>query len=138
MFIEKNGWCYTILPGILVIPHHQSNFCGILCHGPLFRSLSDVQEAAQLLAGKDVPIQLLQSVLSKTKLKQAAVVNATPYDCYLEKVCLEYHKDHDVSLAHLSVSLSPSLVDYVQKVLAMELLQVWFLTEVKPLSHFNT
>ncbi|CAK9086813.1 Uncharacterized protein SCF082_LOCUS41059 [Durusdinium trenchii] len=89
------------------------------------RSLSDVQEAAQLLAGKAVPIQLLQSVLSKTKLKQAAVVNATPYDCYLEKVCLEYHKDHDVSLAHLSVSLSPSLVDYVQKVLAMELLQAW-------------
>ena len=60
---------------------------------PDLRSLSDVQESAQLLTGAEMPDSVPRSVLGnlgKTKLSGAVVVNATPYDGWLEKVCLNW------------------------------------------------
>lgn len=83
-----------------------------------------MQEAAQLLSGEDVPTQLLEALLLKVKISNCVVVNATPYDAWLENVCLRWSDSHEkMKLHHLSVSLQPHLVDYVQKKLALQLLK---------------
>lgn len=53
------------------------------------------------------------------------MINVTPYDAWLEKVCLEWHKSAPIRISHISVSLNSGLIDYVQKVLAMKLMEVW-------------
>ncbi len=55
------------------------------------RSFSEYQEAAQYLAGPDFPVSILEGVLKKASLpsKCVAVVNLTPYDAHLERVCLK-------------------------------------------------
>ena len=69
------------------------NFRHALC----IRALSDVQEAAQLLAGAQFPESILDActrgmsgdmILPSEKLH---LLNLTPYDAFLEKVCLKYH-----------------------------------------------
>jgi len=86
--------------------------------------LSDVQEAAQLLSGEHVPSSLLGAVLGKIRLGGATVVNITPYDAWLERVCLDWHKTEPIRISHISVSLNGNLIDYVQKVLALKLMEV--------------
>lgn len=82
----------------------------------MLRSLSDVQEAAQLLCGEDVPVILLDALLGKLKCNQCVVINCTPYDACLENVCLRWHQTHPkMKVHHCSVSMQPVLVDYVQK-----------------------
>lgn len=86
------------------------------------RSLSEFQESAQLLSGPAVPSALLEACLSKVKVGACTVVNATPYDAWLERTCIDY----EFPMAHVSVSLTPSTVDYVAKVLALRLMEVRF------------
>lgn len=54
------------------------------------RSLSEYQEAAQYLAGADFPSAILEGLVKKATIssKRLGVVNLTPYDAHLEKVCL--------------------------------------------------
>lgn len=54
------------------------------------RSLSEYQEAAQYLAGTEFPRALLEGLVKKATIssKCLGVVNLTPYDSHLEKVCL--------------------------------------------------
>ena len=88
------------------------------------RSLSEAQEAAQILSGPDVPRALLEALLAKVSVSNLAVVNATPYDGWLERTCLKWHLDHEAfKVVHLSLTMQPVLTDYVQKVLALELMQ---------------
>ncbi|CAL1163042.1 unnamed protein product [Cladocopium goreaui] len=56
------------------------------------RSLSDTQESAQFLSGKAFPEAILTALLTKTALpsKLLGIVNCTPYDCWLERVCVEH------------------------------------------------
>lgn len=56
------------------------------------RSLSEFQESAQYLSGSDFVEAVLQSLLAKVTLssKKVGVVNCTPYDCWLEKTCMEH------------------------------------------------
>ncbi|CAK9029592.1 unnamed protein product [Durusdinium trenchii] len=95
----------------------------LLTKQPL-RSLSEAQEAAQILSGPDVPRALLEALLAKVSVSNLAVVNATPYDGWLERTCLKWHLDHEAfKVVHLSLTKQPVLTDYVQKVLALELMQ---------------
>jgi len=90
----------------------------------MLRSLSDVQEAAQLLCGEDVPVILLDALLGKLKCNQCVVINCTPYDACLENVCLRWHQTHPkMKVHHCSVSMQPVLVDYVQKKMALQLMK---------------
>lgn len=57
---------------------------------PLCRSLSDVQEAAQFLAGDSLFQIMVGALLSKSSVPEGAdmnVINLTPYDCAVESVC---------------------------------------------------
>lgn len=83
-----------------------------------------MQEAAQLLSGPTVPCSLLKAVLGKTRVAGATLVNITPYDGWLERVALEWHLTENIRISHISVSLNSTLVDYVQKVLALKLMEV--------------
>lgn len=94
------------------------------------RSYSDVQETAQLLAGRDFPTSILQAILSKAKLPSRflAVVNTTPYDNWLETVVLEWRTSTNQRMRSLSICESKyaSALDYCQKTMAMKLMEDWY------------
>ena len=50
-------------------------------------------------------------------------MNATPYDGWLERTCLKWHEQHDYKIAYQSVSLNATVVDYVEKKIALQLLE---------------
>ena len=67
-------------------PHVQSCltwFCN--------RSLSEFQETAQYLSGLAFPEAIMTALLGKTKLpsKLLGIVNCTPYDCWVERACMQ-------------------------------------------------
>ena len=83
-----------------------------------------MQEAAQLLSGEDVPVNILEALLGKVKCGQCVVINCTPYDAWLENVCLRWHQTHPkMKIHHCSVSMQHVLVDYVQKKMALQLMK---------------
>ena len=90
------------------------------------RSLSDVQESAQLLTGLDFPNQVLSTVLGKLNVTQGVIINTTPYDGCLESAVMVWHKNNDMKLDYLSVSRVPGIIEYVEKKIALQLLQAWF------------
>ena len=55
------------------------------------RSLSDVQESAQFLAGEQLPATLVGGLLAKSKADGVAnimgLINLTPYEGWVEKAC---------------------------------------------------
>ena len=73
------------------------------------------------------PIQSFGSCSGEIRLGGATVVNITPYDAWLERVCLDWHKTEPIRISHISVSLNGNLIDYVQKVLALKLMEVWII-----------
>lgn len=93
------------------------------------RSLSEVQEVAQFLSGEALPRIVLGSVLQKSSAGSSGstvgIINLTPYDAWLEKTC---HKGFD-GITFKTVSLSKSLptTQYVEKTLALDLLEDRFL-----------
>ncbi|CAK9073806.1 unnamed protein product [Durusdinium trenchii] len=55
------------------------------------RSLSQTQESSQYLSGEHFPEAILSGLLTRAALpsKTLAVLNCTPYDCWLERTCLK-------------------------------------------------
>ena len=93
------------------------------------RSLSDVQESAQYLAGEDLPRILLKGVLTKSQIpgdvQALSLINLTPYDGWLERVARRWH-DHETptyNMKVLSVCKSVPTAQYVEKALALELME---------------
>ena len=97
--------------------------------GPLslnLRSLSEVQESAQLLTGTDFPNAVLSSLLGKVTTPSALVINATPYDGCLESTLLTWHQFNELKMDFLSISRNVTIVEYVEKKIAFQLLQACF------------
>ena len=102
--------------------HWTSVYLGeILTHG---RSLSDVQECAQLLGGEQLCKTILGSILAKSGAATATmvgVINLTPYDSWIEKTC---HKGFDgITFKNLSITRHLHISQYVEKSLALTLLE---------------
>jgi len=99
--------------------------------GPLssnLRSLSEVQESAQLLTGTDLPNTVLASLFGKLTTSSALVINATPYDGCLESTLLTWHQFNEMKVDFLSISRNVTTLEYVEKKIAFSLLQdFWFL-----------
>ena len=109
------------LQEILISGHIDSLFIH-----PGARSLSDVQESAQFLAGEDMPTNLLKCLMNKSKVQddaQCLVLNLTTYDAWLEIVCKRLSSEGPVKFKTLSMSKSLSTSQYVEKVLAMKLME---------------
>lgn len=104
---------------------------------PSARSLSDVQESAQYLAGEDMPTNLLGCLLAKTEVQSKSgsciVVNLTTYDGWLEKVCKRLScESNNLKIKTLSFSKNLATSQYVERVLAMQLMEdLWKLFLVK-------
>ena len=96
---------------------------------PSARSFSDVQEAAQFLAGEDMPQTLLSALLGKTKIPSSEqfclLINLTTYDGWIEKVCKKWAEMGNSKLRFKTLSLTKTLTtaQYVEKVLAMKLME---------------
>ena len=110
--------------------HHDDDV--VHQHGPTIasprfpaRSLSDVQETAQYLAGAQLPTNLVSALVSKSgidgKADVLSLVNLTPYDGWVEKTCKKGIADWKFKT--LSVSKSWTCAQYVEKSLALELLE---------------
>ena len=96
---------------------------------PLFRSLSDVQECAQLLAGESMPQAILQGLLSKSKLDGSAavlaVLNLTPYDACMEKFLKKgfTYDNRKIGFKSLSVTKNLTVAQYVERAVAIDLME---------------
>ena len=95
---------------------------------PSARSFSDVQEAAQFLAGEDMPQNLLSSLLGKTKIPSTeqvcVLINLTTYDGWIEKVCKKWADPNSkLKFKTLSLTKTHTTAQYVEKVLAMKLME---------------
>ena len=90
-----------------------------------------MQEAAQLLCGPDMPRSVIQALTNKARLGGLLVINASPYDGCLEKVCLTWHQSEKFAIDHLSVALTSQYIDYVQKTIALKLLEAMKKCRVK-------
>ena len=89
-----------------------------------FRSLSDVQEAAQFLAGDQLPGILISGLLNKSKLESVTtlgLINLNPYDAWVEKVAKRGL--NTVGFKSLSLTRNLNTAQYVEKTMALELLQ---------------
>ena len=89
------------------------------------RSLSDVQECAQLLCGEEMPKVLLNSLIAQTDLGHVVgVLNLTPYEgnleCHLIKRCAS---DSSKQFRTLSVTPDTTVGPFCQKVCAMLLFE---------------
>jgi hypothetical protein len=94
------------------------------------RSMSDVQESAQILAGQQLPTAVLSSILHGADLaaKLVGVVNLTPYDAHLESTCVHWQHNHGSDhplLKSFSISDGADEVLFSERVLANQLLQDW-------------
>lgn len=98
---------------------------------PMARSLSDVQEAAQLLAGEAMPLSVLSALLGRTAVGQSTntvivLVNLTTYDGWTERVCKSW-SEGGLKFKTISFSKSLTIAQYVEKALALELMEDMFL-----------
>lgn len=96
---------------------------------PHDRSLSDVQEAAQILGGEQFPRVLISTLLDKSDIKNDETllcINLTPYDAWLEKTLSKW-STYGLTHKFKSVSLTKQLpaCQYVEKSLAIEFLEDW-------------
>ena len=99
---------------------------GCFCVGFMpARSLSDVQESAQFLAGEQLPATLIGGLLAKSKADGVATVmgliNLTPYEGWVEKACKKGIAA--LKFKTLSVTRNLSTAQFVEKTLALELLE---------------
>ena len=104
---------------------HNTNPCS---------ALSDVQEAAQLLAGSEFPVAVMtacitgQNVATLPAVKASRlvrVINLTPYDGHFEKAMYRYHltEDERPRICCLSVGQDPAVMQYSQSVLALSIME---------------
>lgn len=94
---------------------------------PSDRALSDVQECAQLLSGPTMPQTILSSLLNGTSQvgQHIGIINLTPYEGDLERVCFKWPaRDPAHTLTSLSLTADLTIMEYCQKVCAMDLFEV--------------
>ena len=96
-----------------------------ICTPPLPRALSEAQEKAQLLTGHGMPEAVLKSLLSGSTVgEKVFVVNLTPYEACLEKVCLQFsHKNPGYQVRAMSLSTDVAVASYCEKLVALFLLE---------------
>lgn len=88
------------------------------------RSLSEVQETAQLLSGESLPQIVLGALLQKSGVAPKSIVtivNLTPYDGWLEKTC--HQGFADMTFKCMSVTKNLTVAQYVEKTLALDLME---------------
>lgn len=89
------------------------------------RALSVPQEQAQLLSGPHLPEGLIKALLAGSSVgQQVTRVNLSPYDAWVERVCMKWHvtnPEHQIS--SLSLSSNLGVVTYSEKICAMTLLE---------------
>jgi hypothetical protein len=113
------GVVATQLRGVYV--SHTQAFIG--------RSLSDVQEAAQLLAGEALPLALLSAILGKTGVKEkydtCLLINLTSYDGWVEKTAKRWSELSGCPMKWKILSMTKNIVtaQYVERTLALELME---------------
>ena len=90
------------------------------------RSLSEVQESAQLLTGSDFPKAVLESLVGKLTATSLILINCTPYDACLESTLLTWQQFEEKKFDFLSISRNVTIVEYVEKKIAFQLLQAFF------------
>ena len=87
-----------------------------------------MQEAAQYLAGEALPTSLISSILAKTSITSSEtclMINLTTYDGWLEKTIKKWPDQGvpPVRFKSLSLCKAASVAQFVEKALALELLQ---------------
>lgn len=93
------------------------------------RSLSEVQESAQYMAGHHLPEILLNGVLRGSDVPKGSTVlvcNLTPYDCHLEKACIKWssaNHENPARMKCLSLTSNVSTAEFCTRSMAMELLK---------------
>lgn len=97
------------------------------------RSMSEAQESAQLLAGPELPTIVLESILHGSTFSgnSCGIVNLTPYDGHLERVCTKWKLSHGqdaLTLRSFSLGINIDHVSYSERVVANDLLQDQFAT----------
>ncbi|CAL1172840.1 unnamed protein product [Cladocopium goreaui] len=95
------------------------------------RSLSDVQECAQFLAGEALPCGLLSALLGRTEVPKqtdtCVLINLTAYDSWVERACKRFSDQTTIPIKFKTLSMSKTIstAEYVEKTLACELLEEW-------------
>ena len=93
------------------------------------RSLSDVQECAQFLAGEALPCGLLSALLGRTEVPKqtdtCVLINLTAYDSWVERACKRFSDQTTIPIKFKTLSMSKTIstAEYVEKTLACELLE---------------
>ena len=89
--------------------------------------MSAFQESAQDLAGAEVPEQVLTALLQKVSIPNDSIiglVNLSPYDSWLEWCAHHWPKNHPGKvMPTLSVSKTLGIIEYVQRSIALKLLE---------------
>ena len=104
------------------------NMSPLGCH-TADRSLSDVQECAQFLAGEALPCGLLSALLGRTEVPKqtdtCVLINLTAYDSWVERACKRFSDQTTIPIKFKTLSMSKTIstAEYVEKTLACELLE---------------
>jgi len=88
--------------------------------------LSLPQEQAQLLSGATLPAEVLKAIFAGCPEvgKTVRVINLSPYDAWLERICLKWHIENpERDVRRLSLTTNMQAMEYSQKVCAMLLLE---------------
>ncbi len=93
------------------------------------RCLSDVQEAAQLLGGPDLPCVIVKNLSDGTVMRDRSwtwsVLNLTPWEGQFGKVLLNYRFDGEFpSIRSLSVDADVGVVKFTERIIGVHLMKV--------------
>ena len=91
----------------------------------LWRSLSDVQETAQLLSGNSMPDAVLSALIASSGCSsKIGVINLTPYDGHLESHLLHATVGGSgYQFKSLSLSTDLTVIQHSEKICAMLLFE---------------
>lgn len=143
-------WCSSLIVIMVTVPSGWTSWVDLAParhdSSPLLRALSSSQELAQLLCGYEMPQGVLKALLNNSKTgKCVTLVNLSPYDSWLEKVCLSWHVDHgDHEFRCVTLSHDLALVSYSERSVAMHLLEdcrdgtskAWYISLISPSNLF--
>ena len=92
------------------------------------RSMSEVQESAQLLAGEQLPRIVLKPLFQGLEISASVsgVVNLTPYDAFVEKVVVKWQQTYGMealAMKSFSVGSSTDAVLYSERIVCNMLLE---------------
>lgn len=94
------------------------------------RAMSEVQESAQLLGGRSVPMEIIRSLLKGTDIEKepqvhsVAIINLTPYEGMLELGVLGLREEMPtLTMRSLSISNEHPYINCSQTTVALRLMQ---------------